>query len=82
MNTLRISIAALLLIGAAFTVALSQDETAKNGQQKLRKPSMADTIKANVYADNTFELYINGELVAVDSIRFIPHNVISVRHIR
>ena len=78
MNTLRISIAALLLIGAAFTVALSQDETAKNGQQKLRKPSMADTIKANVYADNTFELYINGELVAVDSIRFIPHNVISV----
>jgi hypothetical protein len=39
---------------------------------------MADTIRANVYADNTFELYINGELVAVDSIRFIPHNVISM----
>lgn len=78
MNTLRISIAAVLLIGAAFTVALSQDEAAKKGQQKLRKPSVADTIQANVYADNTFELYINGELVAVDSIRFIPHNVISV----
>ncbi len=44
----------------------------------IRKPQMADTIRANVYADNTFDLYINGELVAVDSIRFIPHNVISV----
>jgi len=43
-----------------------------------RKPQMADTIRANVYADNTFELYVNGELVAVDSIRFIPHNVISI----
>jgi hypothetical protein len=39
---------------------------------------MSDTIRANVYADNTFQLYINGELVAVDSIAFVPHNVISV----
>lgn len=46
--------------------------------QGIRKPSMDDTIKANVYADNWFEMYINGELVAVDSIKFIPHNVISV----
>lgn len=45
---------------------------------KLRKPQMTDTIKANVYADNWFMLYINGELVAVDSIKFIPHNVVSV----
>jgi hypothetical protein len=45
---------------------------------KLRKPQMSDTVKANVYADNWFILYINGELVAVDSIKFIPHNVISV----
>jgi hypothetical protein len=44
----------------------------------FRKPSMNDTIKANLYADNWFVLYINGELVAVDSIKFIPHNVISV----
>ena len=45
---------------------------------KVRKPQMIDTIKANIYADNMFMLYINGELVAVDSIAFVPHNVISV----
>jgi hypothetical protein len=42
------------------------------------KPRISDTLRANVYADNTFTLYINGKLVAVDSIEFIPHNVISV----
>ncbi|MEY2724232.1 MAG: hypothetical protein RLZZ458_99 [Planctomycetota bacterium] len=45
---------------------------------KLRKPQMTDTVKASVYADNNFQLYINGELTAVDSITFIPHNVVSV----
>lgn len=45
---------------------------------KIRKPQMSDTIRANLYADNWFILYVNGELVAVDSIRFIPHNVVSV----
>jgi len=50
--------------------------TSPNG--KIRKPQMSDTVKANVYADNWFVLYINGELVAVDSIKFIPHNVVSV----
>lgn len=42
------------------------------------KPRISDTLRANIYADNTFTLYINGKLVAVDSIEFIPHNVISV----
>ncbi len=54
------------------------DDRATGG---IRKPTMSDTIKANVYADNTFTMYINGELVAVDSIRFIPHNVISVDYL-
>jgi hypothetical protein len=45
---------------------------------RVRKPQMSDTLKANMYADNWFMLYINGELAAVDSIQFIPHNVISV----
>lgn len=44
----------------------------------MRKPSMDDTIRASMYADNWFMLYVNGELVAVDPIRFIPHNVVSV----
>jgi len=56
--------------------------TPATGQEKnaaqLRKPEMKDTIKATVYADNTFQLFLNGELIAVDSIRFIPHNVIEV----
>lgn len=42
------------------------------------KPRIDDTLRANIYADNTFVLYINGKLAAVDSIEFIPHNVISV----
>jgi len=45
---------------------------------RIRKPTLTDTVRANVYADNWFSLYINGELLAVDSIAFIPHNVISV----
>lgn len=44
----------------------------------VRKPTIADAIRATVYADNSFKLYINGELVAVDSIAFVPHNVVSV----
>lgn len=49
-----------------------------HAQSPMRKPRIEDTIKANVYADNAFKLYINGELVAVDSIAFVPHNVITV----
>ena len=51
---------------------------AQTPAQTIRKPRINDTIKANVYADNSFKLYINGELVAVDSITFVPHNVVSV----
>jgi len=56
----------------------SEDRPPPSAGGKVRKPSMNDTIKANMYADNWFMMYINGELVAVDSIKFIPHNVISV----
>ncbi|TWT65217.1 hypothetical protein [Allorhodopirellula solitaria] len=45
---------------------------------RVGKPKISDTVKANVYADNWFTLYINGEHVAVDSIEFMPHNVVSV----
>jgi len=50
----------------------------KGDPSGLVKPSITDTIKVNVYADNWFVLYINGKLTAVDSIDFMPHNVVSV----
>ena len=50
----------------------------KGGPPGLVKAKMEDTVKANIYADNWFVLYINGKLTAVDSIDFIPHNVVSV----
>lgn len=49
-----------------------------SGQAGLVKPTMADTLRLNVYADNWFVLYINGKLTAADSIDLIPHNVVSV----
>ena len=62
------------LLSGAWTTATVEAQPAG----RVRKPAIADTIRVNVYADNWFMLYINGELVAVDSIAFIPHNVISV----
>src|SRR5690349_21194194 len=51
----------------------------KTGDNKgLIKPKMEDTIKANIYADNWFCMYVNNKLVCVDSIDFIPHNVMSI----
>lgn len=52
--------------------------TAKAKKHKRVKPLLKDTTSATVYADNWFKLYVNGTLVAVDSISFIPHNVVSV----
>lgn len=65
----------------AFMMVLAYPVAAKSqtpSAAKIRKPQMSDTIRANVYADNQFMLYIKGDLVAVDSIAFVPHNVISV----
>jgi hypothetical protein len=73
-STLIIAVASL----AIGWFAWGQGQGSGGTGGKLRKPQMADTIQANVYADNWFMLYINGELVAVDSIKFIPHNVVSV----
>ena len=44
----------------------------------LVKAAMSDTMKAEIYADNWFALYINGRLTVVDPIAFLPHNVVSV----
>ncbi len=84
----------LALLGATFLVALTAlilSKSPADGQEKgeigkkkknefpsLIKPKMSDTMKANIYADNWFVLFINGKLTAVDSIDFIPHNVVSI----
>jgi hypothetical protein len=62
----------------ASTVA-QNDRRGRGGPPGIVRPRISDTLPVNVYADNTFELYINGKLVAVDSIVFMPHNVISVQ---
>jgi hypothetical protein len=86
----RLVLLAILIVGTGLTVQ-SKDQTGprpasrrdggpRSGgpDQSLIKPTLADTIKVNVYADNWFALFINGRLVAVDSIAFIPHNVVTV----
>ena len=63
------------LVGAG---ALALAQRPGGGQQGLVKPEMSDTIQVNVYADNWFAMYINGKLVAVDPIDFLPHNVVNL----
>jgi hypothetical protein len=72
-----------LTLGARSTDLPAQDKKdekkgGKGGPPGVVKPKMDDTVKANVYADNWFVLYINGKMTAVDSIDFIPHNVVAV----
>ena len=56
---------------------LVAQESGKGGP-RIHKPKIEDAVKATIYADNWFQLYLNGNLVAVDSISFIPHNVVAV----
>ncbi|MFM8733204.1 MAG: metallophosphoesterase, partial [Phycisphaerales bacterium] len=61
-----------------------QDRPGRRGPRKgppqegIVKPAMSDTMRGAMYADNWFAMWINGRLVAVDSIDFLPHNVVSV----
>ena len=61
-----------------FILAVIVPATTWGQRNRMVKPRMSDTERLHVYADNWFALYINGELVAVDSIKFTPHNVVSV----
>src|ERR1035441_7394316 len=67
----KIRIASMLSMAAVAWLAIAQ----RNAQIK---PRMSDTIKASVYVDNWFMMYINGKLVAVDPIDFIPHNQVNL----
>lgn len=64
----------------AADVAPSRRPPARGKAQSvgITKPTMADTVRLSVYADNWFILYINGKPVAVDPIDFLPHNVVTV----
>ncbi len=74
LRTTSFIITVVIVIGGVAVSAAAPPASARG----VRKPSIADTVRANIYADNWFMLYVNGKLVAVDSIEFIPHNVISV----
>jgi hypothetical protein len=81
-RALALCAVAVLVVGSTIAT-LAQRPPSSDGPRPPRpsggaKPEIEDTKRLNVYADNWFSLYINGELVAVDSIRFMPHNVISV----
>ena len=64
------------------SVSKAADEAATRGEAANRNEfanrGSEDAVKANVYADSSFAFYINGELVPVDSIKLIPHSVVSV----
>lgn len=84
MKTSHAIVAPLVVLGA-LSLAM-QDAPRRQGggrprkppQDGLVKPAMTDTTKAAIYADNWFAMYVNGRLVAVDSIDFLPHNVVAV----
>ena len=48
-------------------------------QTSLIKPGVNNTITLNAYADNWCVVFINGKMVAMDSIDFLPHNQVSVK---
>ncbi len=83
----KIALAIVLPLALIGTIAFAiQDSPRKQGggrprkqpQDGVVKPEMGDTIKANMYADNWFALFVNGSLVAVDSIDFLPHNAVTI----
>ena len=91
-SVINVSLTALLVVLCGLSLAM-QDAPRKpggrggnrrppageqGGQSGIVKPAMTDTMKAAIYADNWFAMYINGRLVAVDSIDFLPHNVVAV----
>jgi hypothetical protein len=68
---------ARLQSGLAVVLALAVGEM--RGQAGLIKPGVNNTITLSAYADNWCTIFINGKMVATDSIDFLPHNQISVK---
>ncbi|MFN9994027.1 MAG: hypothetical protein ACK54H_11840 [Phycisphaerales bacterium] len=79
----KLTLVALAVASAVISVDQPEDRPRRKprqggAQSGIVKPVMSDTVSANMYADNWFMLAINGRIVAVDSIDFLPHNVVSV----
>jgi len=76
---------ALALVASLPLLALAVQQAPARGGGKRKppqdgvvKPEMRDTIRGAMYADNWFAMYVNGKLVTVDSIDFLPHNVVAI----
>lgn len=69
---------ACMMLGTAQQQRAQGAGRRKPPQDGIVKPTMKDTVKASMYADNWFVMYVNGKEVAVDSIDFLPHNVVAV----
>jgi len=76
----RLSILLCLAALGVASFAQPPEPPGRKGKKgpRIAKPRIADTVKATIYADNWCAVYINGTLTIVDSISFIPHNVVSV----
>src|SRR3954463_10111689 len=71
-------ICACLIASTGFAQGPPPPPPPRGGGGTQIKPGTTDTIKASVYADNWFMMYINGKLVAVDPIDFLPHNEVTL----
>ena len=82
-KSIALGLSGLAIVASALA---AQDPARRGGQGGKRKPpqdgivkpAMSDTVHGAVYADNWFAMYINGKLVSVDSIDFLPHNVVQL----
>ena len=75
MSLSRVSV--VFLLALLCVTAAGQNAPPSNSTGPVR-PQVADTIRASVYVDNWFLMYINGKPVAMSSIEFLPHHEVSV----
>ena len=58
--------------------ACSDTDSADSDNQGTSPSTTEGSVTATIYADNYFELYVNGEQVAVDPLDFTPHQAVQV----
>ncbi len=68
-----------LLLALVVSLAGTATPIFAQGTTGQVKPGINQTIVLNAYADNWCAIFINGKLVATDSIDFLPHNQVSVK---